>query len=77
MAKSKIDKDIYSYKNKKKQKLWAYHYRYYDALGKRREKAKQGFKTEKEAYRSLLEIKKDILNGNVRKVEYSNLTASK
>lgn len=76
MAKSKLDSDIYSYKNAKKEKMWAYRYRYYDSLGKHREKSKQGFKTEKEAYRSLTAIKLDITNGDVSRVEHSNLTVS-
>jgi integrase len=45
-------------------------------LNKRREKSKQGFKSEKDAYRALLEVKASILNGEVKKVENSNLTIS-
>lgn len=56
--------------------MWCYRYRYYDALGKRREKSKQGFKTEKEAYRALLEVKASVINGDVKHVENSNLTVS-
>lgn len=74
--KSKIDKDLYYYFNAKDEKLWCYRYRYYDALGIRREKSQQGFKTEKDAYRALLEVKASILNGEVKKVENSNLTVS-
>lgn len=74
--KSKKDNDLYYYFNAKNEKLWCYRYRYYDALGKRREKSKQGFKTEKEAYRALLEVKASILNGDVKQVENSNLTVS-
>lgn len=72
--KSKKDKDLYFYFNNKKEKLWCYRYRYYDALGKRREKAKQGFKTENDAYRALLEVKSSVVNGEVKQVENSNLT---
>lgn len=74
--KSKKDKDIFYYFNAKNEKLWGYRYRYYDALGNRREKYKQGLKSEKEAYRLLLEVKASIINGNVKQVEYSNLTVS-
>lgn len=74
--KSKKDKDLYYYLNAKKEKMWCYRYRYYDALGKRREKAKQGFKTENEAYRALLEVKASILNGETKQVEKSNLTVA-
>lgn len=74
--KSKKDIDIFYYFNAKNEKLWGYRYRYYDALGNRREKYKQGLKSEKEAYRLLLEVKASIINGNVKQVEYSNLTVS-
>lgn len=74
--KSKKDKGIFYYFNAKNEKLWGYRYRYYDALGNRREKYKQGLKSEKEAYRLLLEVKASIINGNVKQVEYSNLTVS-
>ncbi|KNE22442.1 site-specific integrase [Virgibacillus pantothenticus] len=73
---SKKDKELYYYFNAKKEKLWCYRHRYYDALGKRREKYKQGFKSEDEAYRELLDVKTNILNGNLRQVEKSNLTVA-
>ncbi len=74
--KSKKDNDLYYYFNVKNEKLWGYRYRYYDALGKRREKSQQGLKSEKVAYRALLEVKASILNGEVKQVENSNLTVS-
>lgn len=74
--KSKKDKDLYHYFNVKNEKLWGYRYRYYDALGKRREKSQQGLKSENVAYRALLEVKASILNGEVKQVENSNLTVS-
>ncbi|GGJ51383.1 tyrosine-type recombinase/integrase [Virgibacillus salexigens] len=73
---SKKDKDLYYYFNSQKEKLWCYRHRYYDALGKRKEKYKQGFKSENAAYRALLEVKTAIVNGDVKKVEESNLTVS-
>ncbi len=76
MYKSKLDKDLYYYFTSKKEKLWCYRYFYYDVLGKRKEKAKRGFKTEKEAYRALLEVKSNLLNGNDKQVEHANLTIS-
>lgn len=76
LTKSKKDNDLYYYFNAKKEKLWCYRYRYYDALGKRKEKSKQGFKSEKDAYRALIEVKSNILNGEVKQVEYSNMTVS-
>ncbi|WP_231510859.1 Arm DNA-binding domain-containing protein [Bacillus sp. UNC438CL73TsuS30] len=45
-------------------------------MGKRKEKSKQGFKTEKEAYRALLEVKASVVIGEVKQVENSNLTVS-
>src|SRR5699024_5789421 len=44
--------------------------------GKRKEKKKSGFKTEKEALRSLLEVQASILNGNSYHVEHSQMTVS-
>lgn len=76
LLKSKKDNDLYYYLNSKKEKLWCYRHRYYDALGKRKEKSKQGFKTEKDALKALLEVKANVLNGEVKRVENSNLTVS-
>ncbi|WP_253291396.1 Arm DNA-binding domain-containing protein [Virgibacillus proomii] len=76
LYKTKKDKELYYYYNAKKEKLWCYRHRYDDALGKRREKYKQGFKSENEAYRALLEVKTAILNGDIKQVEKSNLTVS-
>ncbi|WML54347.1 tyrosine-type recombinase/integrase [Neobacillus sp. PS3-12] len=76
LYKTKKDKDLYYYLNAKGDKRWCYRYRYYDALGKRKEKSQQGFTSEKEAYKALLEIKASIINGDVKQVENSNLTIS-
>ncbi|MBL3628506.1 MULTISPECIES: site-specific integrase [Bacillus] len=76
MYKADKDDDLYYYFNAKKEKRWLYRYRYYDAFGKRREKSKQGFKKENEAYRALLEVKTSILNGDIKEVENENLTIS-
>jgi integrase len=76
MHKSKKDNDLYYYFNTKSKKMWCYRYRYYDAFGKRKEKSKQGFSSEKDAYRALLEVKANILNGEVKQVENSYLTIS-
>lgn len=51
-----------------------YRYKFYDSLGKRREKKKSGFKTEKKALRSLLEVKASVLNGQTRHIEHSQMT---
>lgn len=76
LYKSKKDNELYYYFNSKGVKLWCFRHKYYDSLGKRREKAKQGYKTEKEAYRVLLEVKANILNGSVKQVTNSNITIS-
>lgn len=76
LIKTKKDPDLYYYFNSKNIKMWCFRYRYYDALGKRKEKSKQGFETENAAYRALLQVKQDILDGEVRKVDYSNITVA-
>lgn len=77
LHKSKKDPELYYYYNSKKEKMWMYRHKYYDSLGKRKEKKKSGFKTEKDAIKVLLEVKAAVLNGEVKKVENSNLTVSK
>lgn len=53
-----------------------YRHKYLDSLGKRKEKKKSGFKTEKEAVRSLFELKASILNGQTMHIEHSQTTVS-
>jgi integrase len=76
MHKSKKDNDLYYYFNSKGEKRWSYRHRYYDALGNRKEKSRQGISNEKDAYRELLEVKANILNGHKKQVEHSTLTIS-
>ena len=76
LHKSKKDNELYYYFNAKKEKLWCYRHKYYDELGKRKEKKKQNFKTENEAYRALLEIRTSTMDGEIKKVEHNNLTIS-
>src|SRR5690625_1472606 len=76
LYKTETDKELFYYFNAKKEKMYMYRHRYYDSLGKRREKSKQAFKSEKEAYRKLLEIKSSILNGDVKKVENEDIRIS-
>ncbi|MDX8291448.1 tyrosine-type recombinase/integrase [Metabacillus indicus] len=76
LHKTKKDSELFFYHNAKGIKLWCYRHRYYDHLGKRKEKSKQGFTSENEAYRALLEVKTGILNGDVKRVESKNLTIS-
>lgn len=68
---------IYWYKDKNGKRMYAYRYKYYDVFKKRREKSKQGFRTELEAERALLELKAYILDGNEAFVENDNMILSK
>lgn len=73
---SKKEKEVFYYYTGKKEKKWGYRIRYYDALGKRREKSKQGLPSENAAIRELLEVKASIFNGETRQIEKSNLTVA-
>jgi integrase len=73
---SKKEPEVFHYFNAKGEKLWGYRHRYYDALGKRTEKTGQGLSSENVAIRKLLEVKSALINGNVKKVDNSNLTIS-
>lgn len=75
-TKSKKYEHVFSYTDRKGSKLWGFRYRYYDSLGNRREKAKQGFASEKDAYRGVLEVQTQVINGDTKRVENSSLTIS-
>lgn len=72
----KNEPEVFWYENAKSVKLWGYRHRYYDSLGKRREKSEQGLRSENIAIRQLLQVKTDLVNGNVKKIDNSNLTVS-
>ena len=72
--KSSKEKDVFSYITSKGEKLWMYRYKYYDNVGKRKEKKKSGFKTEKEAIKALLEVKAAMLRGETKSIENDNMT---
>ncbi|MGG2105503.1 tyrosine-type recombinase/integrase [Lysinibacillus pakistanensis] len=74
MNKSKKDNDLYWYIDADGLKKYAYRHRYYDVLGKRKEKTGQGFTTETAAFRKLLEVKSTLLSGNAIQVEHENMT---
>lgn len=76
LYKSKKDNELYHYFNSKNEKLWCYRHKYYDSLGIRKEKKKQNFKSETEAYRELLKIRTSTLDGEIIKVQNNNLTVS-
>lgn len=77
LYKSKMDNEVYYYYLKNGEIRWMYRHKYYDTLGKRKEKKKSGFKTEKEALKSLLEVKASLLDGQIEHVENDNITVSK
>ncbi|WP_144787865.1 tyrosine-type recombinase/integrase [Lysinibacillus fusiformis] len=74
--KSTKEPEIYHYFNAKKDKLWMFRHKYYDTTGKRKEKKKSGFKTEKAALKALLEVKASTLRGETKHIENENLTVT-
>ena len=76
LNKTKIDEEVYFYELKNGEKRFMYRHKYYDTFGKRKEKKKSSFKSEKEAYKELLEVKSALLNGQVKQVEKSQMTVS-
>ncbi|GIO22469.1 site-specific integrase [Oceanobacillus sp. J11TS1] len=76
LNKSKKDKEIYWYTNKKGEKLWMYRHKYKDTLGNRKEKKKSKFESEDAALRALLKVKSDLLDGNIKQVEKDQMTVS-
>ncbi|MEK3908956.1 site-specific integrase [Oceanobacillus sp. FSL W7-1309] len=76
LIKSKKDPEVYYYFNKDKEKLWMYRHKYYDDLGKRKEKKKSSFRAEKDALKALIEVKAAILNGQSKQVEHDQMTVS-
>ena len=74
LYKSLKEKEIFYYFNAKEEKLWMFRHKYYDATGKRKEKKKSGFKTEKAAIKALLEVKAQTLRGEMKQIENDSLT---
>lgn len=74
LYKSKKDPEVYYYFNKQGEKLWCFRHKYYDDIGKRKEKKKSGFKTEKEAIKSLLDVRALTIRGITKQVEYDNIS---
>lgn len=71
--KSKRYENVYSYETKKGL-FYMYKIRYYDELGKRKEKSESGFKDEKAAYRKSLEMLINIDDNELSKINPTNLT---
>lgn len=76
MKMRKHSEEIKRYELKSGEVRYMYRCHYYDSLGKRREKSKSGFTTEKAALRSLLEVKAALLSGNVKAIEKESMTVS-
>ena len=74
LHKSGKDPELYYYFNAKGEKLWMYRHKYNDDTGKRREKKKSGFTSEKTALQALLEVKAATLRGETKQVEYDQIT---
>ncbi|MFD2133296.1 tyrosine-type recombinase/integrase [Pseudogracilibacillus auburnensis] len=74
LHKSDIDEEIYYYFLKNGVKLFMYRHKYYDSLGRRREKKKSSFATGKAALNALLKVKAAILNGQLKHIEHSQMT---
>lgn len=76
LNKTDVDDEVYYYFLKNGEKRWMYRHKYKDILGKRKEKKKSSFKTERDAFKALLEVKAAILNGQVNQVEKDQMTVS-
>jgi len=51
-----------------------FRHKYYDSTGKRKEKKKSGFKSEKAALKSLLEVKAATMSGQYKQVKHEQMT---
>ncbi|MFF5993533.1 site-specific integrase [Lysinibacillus sp. KU-BSD001] len=77
LYKSKKEPEVYYYFTAKDEQLWMFRHKYYDGLtGKRKEKKKSGFQTEKAAIKALLEVKAQTLRGETKQLDNDNLTVS-
>lgn len=72
---SSKEKEIYYYDVANGDRKWMYRHRFTEN-GKRKEKSKSGFSSEKAALRSLLEVKAAYLNGHSSVYERENVTVS-
>lgn len=63
----RAEKEIEKYLLKNGDVRYRYRYKYYDTLGKRREKKESSFVTQKDAEKALLKAKIDVANGNLKK----------
>lgn len=79
MARPKLKKtrrnNIYSYTDTRKNKKYAYRYKYYDSLGKRKELYKQGFDSDRDAEVALAKIISET-ESYLKTVESKNITVA-
>lgn len=75
LHKTKQD-EVYYYFLKNGDKRYMYRHKYYDNLGKRKEKKESGFVSEKEALKALVGVEAALLNGQVKQVEHSQMTVA-
>lgn len=76
LYKTKADDELYYYFLKSGAQRWMYRHKYYDVLGKRKEKKKSGFKSEEAALKELLGIKAALLSGQARHIEHDQMTVA-
>ncbi|MFF5993961.1 site-specific integrase [Lysinibacillus sp. KU-BSD001] len=74
LYKSVKENEVYYYFNSNNEKLWMFRHKYYDSTGKRKEKKKSGFQTEKAAIKALLEVKAQTLRGETKQLDYEKIT---
>lgn len=79
MARPKLTKtrrnNIYNYTDSNKNKKYAYRYKYYDSLGKRKELYKQGFQSDRDAEVALAKLISET-ESFLKVVENKNMTVS-
>jgi len=79
MARPKLTKtrrnNIYSYVDSNKKKKYAYRYKYYDSLGKRKELYKQGFDSDRDAEVALAKLISET-ESYLKSIENKNMTVS-
>ncbi|MDM5333396.1 site-specific integrase [Ureibacillus composti] len=73
----KTKKDsIYWYKDNEGKKKYAYRYKFHDHNGKRIERSSRKFNSIEECERALIEVKAQVLNGNVTQLDKMQTTLS-
>lgn len=75
LFKSSKEKEVYYYFDSQGNKKWMFRHRYNDAItNKCKEKKRIAFETEKAAIKALIEMKAQLLRGEVKIVDNDNLT---